>query len=201
VDGMTRYAAASMPPLSPLEMSPQTFSAVQNSRRMQRSWRGGDVIWRLSAFIPTIVLSVFLCVSIKGYLELGGVAVLEAVALALVALTFVWLVFSVNTACLGLVRVALVRSRAEPEPGRHRPMNVALLVPIYNEAPWDVFGNASAMLKELTQKPDRDRYALFILSDTTDPEIAAREERAFACLLYTSPSPRDRTRSRMPSSA
>ena len=26
-------------------------------------------------------------------------------------------------------------------------------------------------------------------------------ERAMACLLYTSPSPRDRTRSRMPSSA
>ena len=27
------------------------------------------------------------------------------------------------------------------------------------------------------------------------------EERCIACLLYTSPSPRDRTRSRMPSSA
>ena len=27
------------------------------------------------------------------------------------------------------------------------------------------------------------------------------ENRLFACLLYTSPSPRDRTRSRMPSSA
>ena len=35
-------------------------------------------------------------------------------------------------------------------------------------------------------------------------ERALREEREFlseACLLYTSPSPRDRTRSRMPSSA
>ena len=28
-----------------------------------------------------------------------------------------------------------------------------------------------------------------------------RAEQAFDCLLYTSPSPRDRTRSRMPSSA
>ena len=28
-----------------------------------------------------------------------------------------------------------------------------------------------------------------------------RRTRAYACLLYTSPSPRDRTRSRMPSSA
>mgnify|MGYP002900126898 FL=1 len=31
--------------------------------------------------------------------------------------------------------------------------------------------------------------------------VAARESRASGCLLYTSPSPRDRTRSRMPSSA
>ena len=34
-----------------------------------------------------------------------------------------------------------------------------------------------------------------------DEEITAISERATACLLYTSPSPRDRTRSRMPSSA
>jgi len=31
--------------------------------------------------------------------------------------------------------------------------------------------------------------------------IEANEEMVKACLLYTSPSPRDRTRSRMPSSA
>ena len=31
--------------------------------------------------------------------------------------------------------------------------------------------------------------------------INAAVEKAYGCLLYTSPSPRDRTRSRMPSSA
>ena len=34
-----------------------------------------------------------------------------------------------------------------------------------------------------------------------DLDTAAGKEAAKACLLYTSPSPRDRTRSRMPSSA
>ena len=34
-----------------------------------------------------------------------------------------------------------------------------------------------------------------------DPEDESRFVRAYDCLLYTSPSPRDRTRSRMPSSA
>ena len=32
-------------------------------------------------------------------------------------------------------------------------------------------------------------------------DILSREERDAACLLYTSPSPRDRQKSRMPSSA
>ena len=33
------------------------------------------------------------------------------------------------------------------------------------------------------------------------PTLVAAGKRVIACLLYTSPSPRDRTRSRMPSSA
>eukprot|EP00657_Telonema_sp_P-1_P010503 TRINITY_DN496_c0_g1_i20.p1 TRINITY_DN496_c0_g1~~TRINITY_DN496_c0_g1_i20.p1 ORF type:complete len:140 (+),score=57.63 TRINITY_DN496_c0_g1_i20:116-535(+) len=36
---------------------------------------------------------------------------------------------------------------------------------------------------------------------TREYNLALGERRARACLLYTSPSPRDRTRSRMPSSA
>ena len=41
-----------------------------------------------------------------------------------------------------------------------------------------------------------------VLVRNVDPDIAAEiSERFHGCLLYTSPSPRDRTRSRMPSSA
>ena len=36
---------------------------------------------------------------------------------------------------------------------------------------------------------------------TTSPRLAATTNNLKVCLLYTSPSPRDRTRSRMPSSA
>ena len=39
-----------------------------------------------------------------------------------------------------------------------------------------------------------------LLADVSDT-LKSQGERAAACLLYTSPSPRDRTRSRMPSSA
>ena len=182
MDSITKYAASFMPPNTPLRMSPQTFSVVRSSGPMKNGRRGVGLIWRFFAFIPTIVLSVILCFSIMGYLDLGGAAVLEGVALSLVALTFVWLVFSVNTACLGLVRLALVRSRKRADHTAGSPMKVALLVPVYNEAPWDVFGNASAMLKALTSQVGEDKYSLFILSDTRDEAIARLEERAFVAL-------------------
>ena len=38
-------------------------------------------------------------------------------------------------------------------------------------------------------------------ADLADPQQAPGSGHACGCLLYTSPSPRDRTRSRMPSSA
>ena len=37
--------------------------------------------------------------------------------------------------------------------------------------------------------------------DINNAETATQREHVTSCLLYTSPSPRDRTRSRMPSSA
>jgi len=87
-----------------------------------------------------------------------------------------------NTACLGVLRVAIVRSPDSPPKQPAVPSDIALLMPVYNEAAWDVFGNASAMLKELNNDPNGDRYTLFILSDTRKPELAAQEERAFAAL-------------------
>ena len=52
--------------------------------------------------------------------------------------------------------------------------------------------------------PTADPYAdahVFTLDALGDGEMGALREMARNCLLYTSPSPRDRTRSRMPSSA
>ena len=45
-----------------------------------------------------------------------------------------------------------------------------------------------------------DRSTVYRWVQKFGPELTKRTEKHF-CLLYTSPSPRDRTRSRMPSSA
>ena len=43
--------------------------------------------------------------------------------------------------------------------------------------------------------------AVFAVGDTIESTYEQLMRQWFGCLLYTSPSPRDRTRSRMPSSA
>ena len=45
------------------------------------------------------------------------------------------------------------------------------------------------------------KKTLDVISASTEEVMGRIPEGDYACLLYTSPSPRDRTRSRMPSSA
>lgn len=179
---MTDYAAASMPPRAPLVRPVQTFSSVHRTRELLKPWQLPDLLWRLSAFVPTFALTLVLCLSLNRYLAEDGVLLVEGVVLALVGLTFVWLAFSVNTACLGLARVAFAPARRRVHVERPASMEIALLVPVYNETTWEVFGNASAMLRELGRHPDANRYTLFILSDTRDAVIASNEDRGFAAL-------------------
>ena len=56
--------------------------------------------------------------------------------------------------------------------------------------------------EKATNALDLNQYTFEVDHRAAKPQIKAAIEALFSvCLLYTSPSPRDRTRSRMPSSA
>lgn len=171
------HAAAIMPPRAPLPMPGQSFAKAPSGERAN-AWSGG-MLWRAAAFLPSVVLTIVVSGAVASYLWQGGVLVIEALVLAVFALAMIWLAFSVNTTCLGMMRMRLRPALPKRAAG---PSTIALLMPIYNETPWDVFGNAAAMLHALQSAPELDRYHLFILSDTQDPAIAELEERAFAAL-------------------
>ena len=60
--------------------------------------------------------------------------------------------------------------------------------------------NVAAVMRRLTRRAEvLDRRANAAIDDARSRHLEA--DRYRGCLLYTSPSPRDRTRSRMPSSA
>lgn len=169
-----------MPPLAPLAHPVQNLRAPYLDASAPGLGKPRAVLWRLATFLPAIATTAGLVAAFTDWFVMGGLTGFEITLIALIALTFFWISLSVATVTVGLLRRALTR---RPEvTGPRAAMDVALLVPCYNEVPWDVFGNACAMLEALDAHPTAHKYALFILSDTRDARTAEQELRAFATL-------------------
>jgi membrane glycosyltransferase len=175
-----------MPPRAPMAMPVQDFGAEFHDRSAPGAAPvAGTRLWRLLAFSPAIVATLGLTWVIHGWFSAQGLSLIETVLLVLICFNFFWIAFSVSTVALGLVSLA----RREP-PGRPvapQPQKVALLMPIYNEVPWYVLGNARSMLEELRARGGRHDYSMFILSDTQDDAIAAQEQDSVRALLASLP--------------
>lgn len=180
VDIERHATEALMPPERHLRMP------IQN---LQRPYRDGAApaevepsarLWRWATFLPAILTTLGLIAAFTDWFVMDGLSSFEALLIGLIAVTFFWISLAVSTVTVGVYH--LFTNKAEPETGAVTPQKVALLVPAYNEIPWDVFGNACAMLEELDARDHGHEYALFILSDTRDAVIAEQEMRAFATM-------------------
>ena len=133
----------------------------------------------------------------------GGITPLEAVILVLFALTFGWIsvafwtgIFGFVLTVLGRDPLTLGRRSAAPHmwPGAPSPVSpdqpptatscplttrTAVVMPARNEDPIRVLGGFSAMLASLERTGCGEHFHLFLLSDTSDPTLAEREESAW----------------------
>lgn len=173
-----------MPERNPIVMPQQDFDTPYHDThapiwiRNPRNW-----ISRSFTFGPAFLTTGLLLAAFTDWLAVGGIGLLEVFLIVLVALTFFWISLSVSTATVGLVNLWTTRKPdIDVDHPTTSPLDVALLVPIYNEDPSDVFGNAAAMLEELRLADTLHRFSLFILSDTQEPDIAAQELRAMGML-------------------
>jgi membrane glycosyltransferase len=113
-------------------------------------------------------------------LNVGGLTILEIVVLVLFALNTIWISLSVPMAIAGFVRLMFRRTRAvEAGPLTSR---TALLMPLYNEDPARAAAALDAMIDDLTARGAGRHFDLFILSDTTDGDVALAEEEAVLAL-------------------
>jgi membrane glycosyltransferase len=122
-------------------------------------------------------------------LEPGGIVWINAVLLTLFALLFTWICVSFWTVMIGygVLLAARIRCRASPRapaqpPLREGASRTALLVPIFNEETAAVFARVEAVYRSLRETGSSDLFDIFVLSDTTDPEIWVEEEIAWLAL-------------------
>lgn len=125
-------------------------------------------------------------VSFVDILGVDGLSYLDLTHSALFAILLLWLAQSFWTLAAGAAVLAgrLVSTPAPTPPPAlpGPPPRVALIVPIYNEETERVFAGLRAMWEDLVAQPQGGRVDLFVLSDTTDPDIWLAELDAWARL-------------------
>ncbi|RBW49551.1 glucans biosynthesis glucosyltransferase MdoH [Phaeobacter gallaeciensis] len=175
-----------MPPEQPLAMPAQNFQAgFRDADAPHNASPEQTLVWRLLAFCPSVVATFGLWWVMENWFSDEGISWIEGLLLALISFNFFWITFTVCTVLLGLF--SLSRQHTPARPTRAQPLNVALVMPIYNEVPWYVMGNARSMLEELRARGGVHEYSVFILSDTRDDIIAAQEQASIMALRASLP--------------
>jgi len=111
-----------------------------------------------------------------------AIFILFVILLLPIALSFWTSIIGFTVQFLGGDTLDLSRTLAEDD-NETRPLpRTAVVMPIYNEDPVRVFAGLKATYESLQKEGWLDNFDLYVLSDTTDPDIWVREEMAFADL-------------------
>ncbi len=152
-------------------------------RRVPPDRRG--FLRRLFIFLSAGALTAYLTRELCLVLAVGGYAELELVLIGLFVINIAWLSLSFMTALAGFLVTALrmkrsiVRLPTDAEARELPKGRTAILIATYNEMPERIFGLALATMKELDASRHGESFDVFVLSDTTDPDIWVHEEAAF----------------------
>jgi membrane glycosyltransferase len=174
-----------LPAEAPLAMPEQDFWRSQAKRAPMAE---AD-FWQIGVFGLATGIAVFGGVTAYNVAQPGGVSFLELVNLILFQILFAWIAYALASAIVGFgVSWGADTTNLDLRP--HGPLETpigrtAILMPIHNEAPQGVFArlrNIDVSVRALNVK---DRFHLFLLSDTRDPDIRREEVAQFQNLLRT----------------
>jgi len=169
----------SLPAEAPLAMPTQSLRhAARPTARLASSPRAIG-LRRFLVIGSAAVLTGFGAQEMYRVLAVNGATPLAFFMLALFVALFAWIALSFTSAIAGFVSViggGGLRLRAPDTLPTNR---TALLMPTYNEAPIRIMAGLEAIDEELRKLRASDVFDIFILSDTTSPEIWIEEEKAF----------------------
>lgn len=160
---------------------PPVSLAIRMPLPRLRRWLFGLLVALTSLFGIGIMVDI---------LRAGGIGWLEGVVLVLFAVTFSWITLAFWTAVIGFVLQWLRRDPLSLRPVATPPVSdrptgtrTAIVMPVHNEEPVQVMAGLEAVHRSLEATGLRAEFDIHLLSDTTDPDIAAAERGAWAALL------------------
>ena len=170
-----------LPDPAPLAMPTQSLRQAPPRRPRPASAPRAMGLRRLLVIGGAIVLTGFGAREMYRVLATNGTTPLAVVMLALFVALFAWIALSFTSALAGFCSlVAHRRSRLLSDgPPTTR---TALLMPTYNESPQRVMAGLQAIYESLQATGEGDQFDIFILSDTTNPDVWIEEEAAFLAL-------------------
>ncbi len=165
---------------SPLAATHTTLPAIQTMAEMRRRR-----LWMAGLNAATGVAFLSACAAV---LASDGWIALDTLFLVCFALTVPWTVMGFWHAAIGLWLIhgrnggladvaPYAQAGEEPVPVRLRG---AIVMTLRNEDPVRALARLRAVKDSLDATPDAQAFTCFVLSDTSDPAIAAREEREVA---------------------
>ncbi len=168
----------------------QSIFAPQSLERFDRATRRQPrpdqaAPWRRAlVFGGAFGITAYLVRELYFVLSAGSIAGLEVALMVLFAINIFWLALSFMTALAGFAVISLGLQRSLIRPKDYDPAaplsgKTAIIVCTYNEAPERIFGMAVATMRSVAKLGHQENFDLFILSDTTNPDIWVHEEAVF----------------------
>src|SRR5215471_2733321 len=178
-----------LPAESPLDMPVQSLwhrSEPRSNRTRLPSAPRGMAFRRLLVIGGAVLLTAAAANEMYKVLTADTLTVLAILVLLLFVALFAWIALALTSAICGFACMLgggeqrLGISSAGPLPDLS--VRTALLMPTYNESTARIMAGLQAIYECLAATGQLDRFHLFILSDTTDPDIWIAEEAAFFAL-------------------
>ncbi|QSX35617.1 glucans biosynthesis glucosyltransferase MdoH [Shewanella sedimentimangrovi] len=172
---------SAMPPERHSPMPPQSLKAfAEGFPRASVAPRGVRSLARRRVLVvgSAIALSAFAIYEMAGVFSVGGITPLEYLVLLLFAVNFCWIALAFCSGVAGFIQLLRHQQDAFAEDAV-LTTRTAILMPTYNEAPDRVFAAVETMSLALAERSQGHAFDWFILSDTTDPNVALAEEQAF----------------------
>src|SRR6185437_6174339 len=198
VDILTAASAGfrALPDEAPMLMPTQSLHAAPKRVPRPPSSPRGIVLRRLLVIGGAIALAGAGIWQMELVLAVNGLTPLAVFMLALFLALFAWIALSFTSAIAGFLSTLSGGGRrlgigTGPLPAL--ATRTALLMPCYNETPARVMAGLQAIWESLRDIDAAEVFDIFILSDTTDPDVWVEEEAAFlalrqrtgaACLFY-----------------